>query len=233
MADAGDVDLGRQRHPDWHSGTHMRRYLRVANVFEDRLDLTDVMQMNFPPEVFERFKLVPGDILLNEGQSPHLLGRPAMYRGELDEGAFTNSLIRFRASPEVLPEWALLVFRHYMHSGRFSKEVRITTNIAHLSAGRFKSIEFPIPPIDEQRRILDVADRDLSHQVELERSLEATDGRATVLRGSLLAAAFNGELVDQDPDDEPACALLSRIRGEREVTASAKSTKRRVRKTTT
>ncbi len=210
----------------------MRQYLRVANVFEDRLDLNDVMQMDFPPEVFKQFKLVPGDILLNEGQSPHLLGRPAMYRGQPENVAFTNSLIRFRANSDVLPEWALLIFRHYMHSGRFTREVRITTNIAHLSAGRFKPIEFPIPPVDEQQRIIDVAHRDMSHQVELERSLQAAEQRTASLRSSLLAAAFNGELVDQDPTDESADVLLARIRAEREA-AGPQPRKPRARKVTT
>jgi len=222
VAEAGKVDLGRQRHPDWHTGSHPRPYLRVANVFEDRLDLSDVMEMDFPPDVFERFRLLPGDILLNEGQSPHLLGRPAMYRGQPEEIAFTNSLLRFRAGSRVLPEWALLIFRHYMHSGRFAREVRITTNIAHLSAGRFKSIEFPVPPMAEQQRVLDAAHRDMSYHSQLERSLKATDTQAQVLRKSLLAAAFRGELVDQDPNDEPADVLLARVHAERETTAPKK-----------
>jgi type I restriction enzyme S subunit len=143
VADAGSVTLGRQRHPDWHKGPNMKPYLRVANVFEDRIDTSDVMEMHWPDETFERFKLHPGDVLLNEGQTPDLLGRPAMYRGEPPETAFTNSLIRFKAIDEVLPEFALLVFRRHMRAGRFKRESRITTNIAHLSAARLKPIEFP------------------------------------------------------------------------------------------
>src|SRR5207244_3695777 len=97
--EAGAIQLGRQRAPRYHSGPNMHPYLRVANVFEDRLDLTDVMQMSFAREDYERYRLEPGDILLNEGQSPGLVGRPAMYRGELTGVCFTNSLIRFRPSP--------------------------------------------------------------------------------------------------------------------------------------
>jgi EcoEI R protein C-terminal/Type I restriction modification DNA specificity domain len=130
VADAGSVDLGRQRHPDWHNGPNMRPYLRVANVFEDRIDIGDLMEMDFSDELFERFQLSKGEILLNEGQSPEYLGRPAMYRGVPEKVAFTNSLLRFRANDNVDPEWALLVFRRHMHAGRFVREVRITTNIA-------------------------------------------------------------------------------------------------------
>jgi type I restriction enzyme, S subunit len=111
--------LGRQRAPQHHDGDNMRPYLRAANVLEDRLDLSNVKWMNFTPAEFETFALRPGDILLNEGQAPDLLGRPAMYQGEIVECCFQKTLLRFRAKEGVLPDYALIVFRHYMRSGRF------------------------------------------------------------------------------------------------------------------
>lgn len=215
VGEAGQVDLGRQRHPDWHIGPHMRPYLRVANVFEDRIDVKDVKEMDFPPDLFDRFKLQPGDILLNEGQSPEYLGRPAMYRGKRDKYAFTNSLLRFRARPDVLPEWALLVFRRHMHAQRFIKEVRITTNIAHLSATRFKSVEFPIPPLDEQEQIVKGTKELLDDITRMSGALHTAGRRAEKLRNSVLSEAFAGQLVPQDPHDEPASVLLERVRAER------------------
>ena len=80
----------------------MRPYLRVANVYEDRLDLSDVKQMNFTPNEYETFHLRDGDILLNEGQSIELVGRPAMYRGEVPGACFQNTLVRFRPEPSVI-----------------------------------------------------------------------------------------------------------------------------------
>jgi type I restriction enzyme S subunit len=129
IEEAGEVQLGRQRAPQHHDGDNMRPYLRVANVLEDRLDLSDVKWMNFTPAEFETFALLPGDILLNEGQAPDLLGRPAMYRGEIVECCFQKTLLRFRAKDGVLPDYALIVFRYYMRSGRFNRESRITTKI--------------------------------------------------------------------------------------------------------
>jgi type I restriction enzyme S subunit len=151
---AGRTDLGRQRAPKYHDGPSMRPYLRVANVFEDRLDLSDVMEMNFDDESWSKYRLVDGDILLNEGQSPHLVGRPAIYRGDPESVAFTNSLIRFQAHDDVDPEWALLVFRRHLHARRFMREASITTNIAHLALKRFRTVEFPKPPLPEQRRLV-------------------------------------------------------------------------------
>ena len=112
----GDVQLGRQRSPKDHSGPNMRPYLRVANVLEDRLDLSDIMEMCFSEREVQRYELRSGDILLNEGQSPHLVGRPAMYRGEVDGACFQNTLIRFRADSAdsgVDPSYALTTVPHF------------------------------------------------------------------------------------------------------------------------
>lgn len=224
--EAGTVELGRQRHPDWHHGSNMRPYLRVANVFEDRIDISDVMEMDFS-DVFEKYRLEPGDVLLNEGQSPHLVGRPALYRGTPPDVAYTNSLLRFRAGPDVLPEWALMVFRRHMHARRFMREVRITTNIAHLSSKRLKSVEFPIPPLDEQKKLVKVCDELMSNADAMERTVERSRMRANHLRSSLLDRAFTGALVRQDPDEEPASALLERIEAERKAMSGAPGRARR------
>jgi len=108
--------------------------------------------------------------------------------------AFTNSLLRFRAREDVLPEWALLVFRRHMRSGRFMKESRITTNIAHLSAGRLKGVEFPIPTIAEQGRILAEVEAKLTMIQASERAAALAGARGRGLRRALLSAAFLGQL---------------------------------------
>lgn len=199
VGEAGQVQLGRQRHPDWHTGPEMKPYLRVANVFEDRIDTRDVMEMDFSG-VFERYRLSPGDVLLNEGQSPEFLGRPAIYRGEPPDVAFTNSLIRFKANSDVLPEWALLVFRRHMHAGRFMKESRITTNIAHLSASRLKSVEFPVPPLEEQQALVDLANDRFSTIERIGVEISRRCKQERVLRRSLLEVAFSGRLTRRSVD---------------------------------
>lgn len=211
VADAGDSRLGLQRSPSRHQGSNMKQYLRVANVFEARIGLADLKEMHFTTDEAERYLLEPGDILLNEGQSPEFLGRPAMWTGQAPEMYFTNSLIRFRSGPGVLPEWALLVFRRHMHAGRFRRESRVTTNIAHLALGRFQSVEFPIPPIEEQVEILADVERRLSLIDAAERAVEDDLRKVGLLRRALLASAFSGQLVPQDTNEEPATALLKRL----------------------
>lgn len=211
VAEAGTVELGRQRSPQYHSGPNMTPYLRVANVHEDRIDLSDVKQMDFPPAHLARHMLRSGDILLNEGQSPEFVGRPAMYRGEMPGACFTNSLIRFRPFEFVDGEYALLVFLRHLRFGRFQREAQITTNIAHMAAGRFKRVEFPVPPLDEQHGIVQTIRRQLSLLDAFGTELRTALRRSDNLRRAILAAAFRGELVAQDPTDEPAADLLARI----------------------
>ncbi|WP_186207340.1 restriction endonuclease subunit S [Burkholderia gladioli] len=207
----GEVRLGRQRSPEHHRGEHLRPYLRVANVLEDRIDVAEVHEMNFTPEEYEIYSLREGDILLNEGQSIELVGRPAMFRNDVAGVCFQNTLIRFRAGPAVNPEFALLVFLHYLHAGKFSSVARGSTNIAHLGLDRFRSMFMPVPPLEEQRHIVREARRRLEEVREQARAVTSSIGRLPEMERELLAAAVAGELVSQQPDDESADDLLNRL----------------------
>jgi type I restriction enzyme S subunit len=167
--------------------------------------------MNFTPEEAEIYTLKAGDILLNEGQSPELVGRPAMYRDEIPGACFQNTLIRFRAGERVDPGYALLIFRHYMHSGAFRRIARWSTNIAHLGLERFRALRFPLPPLEEQQRIAAETRRRLAAIAAQIQAVEASISRLPEMETELLAAAVAGELVEQDPEDEPAASLIDRL----------------------
>ncbi|MFV8849670.1 restriction endonuclease subunit S [Serratia fonticola] len=152
--DMGDLKLGRQRSPKDHHGPHMTPYLRVANVHDNEIRVDDVKFMNFTPEEKVIFSLQYGDILLNEGQSLELVGRPAIFKNEIAGACFQNTLIRFRVNEFISNEYALAYFRHCLYSGRFQKAATQTTNIAHLSVSRLAPIEFPLPSYSEQLKIV-------------------------------------------------------------------------------
>ena len=209
--EVGEVTLGRQRSPRHQHGENLRPYLRVANVFEDRIDTSDILKMNFEPKEVLTYALKFGDILLNEGQSPELVGRPAMYRDEVPGACFQNTLIRFRAGPSVNPNYVLLVFRHFLHAGVFRQIARWSTNIAHLGLDRFRALPFPLPPLEEQGRIADEARRRLNAVATQVEAVESSLGRLPEMERELLAAAVTGELTHQDPADEPVSALIARL----------------------
>ncbi|MEU5931054.1 restriction endonuclease subunit S [Micromonospora sp. NPDC047187] len=151
VGDVGEVIVGQQKSRNKDGAAYP--YLRVANVQDGFLDLTDVQEMMFSDN--SRYVLENGDVLLCEGQSRELVGRAAIYRGELRPLRIQNSVIRFRSGPHVVPEYALHVFRSYQKSGVFARSSKATTGIAHLSLSRFKALPFPLPPLELQREIAD------------------------------------------------------------------------------
>lgn len=221
VGDVGEVRLGRQRSPEHHSGKHMRPYLRVANVYEDRIDLDDLMQMNFTPAEFETYRLRRGDILLNEGQSLEWVGRPAMFKDEVPGACFQNTLIRFRPHAFVDGSFALFIFRYYLHSRRFQKIAKWTVNIAHLGAQRLAEIEFPVPPLEEQRRIVAKIEELFSDLDAGVAALERVRANLKRYRAAVLKAAVEGRLTAEWRSRNPvapqdtAANLLERILADR------------------
>lgn len=212
----GDVLLGRQRAPQYQTGRWTQPYLRVANVKDDRLDFSDVEKMDFDPIHFQKYRLVPGDILVSEGQSPERVGESAVYRGGIDGLCFQKTLHRFRPVPGgPSSAFAQIVFRTHVKTGVFMRLASITTNIAHLTLEKFEAAPFPLPPLPEQHRIVAEVERRLSVVDELEATIDKNLARCARLRQSILKMAFEGRLVPQDPNDEPASVLLERIRSTR------------------
>lgn len=209
--DAGEVRLGRQRSPEHEYGEHMVPYLRVANVFENHIDTSDVRSMNFTLAEQETFRLRKGDILLNEGQSPELVGRPAMYVGVPPRVCYQNTLVRFRHARHVDAEFALLVFRHYLRAGHFTRIARWSTNIAHLGSDRFASMPFPLAPHAEQQKVVAEARVRLDASEAQRAALGASLNRLRDMRAEIIRSAVSGALVPQLASDEPASDLLTRL----------------------
>jgi type I restriction enzyme S subunit len=113
-------------------------------------------------------------------------------------------------------DYALTVFRHYYRSKLFAK-VSAGVGINHLSAGKFSALPFPLSPLIEQTQIVIEVDEHLSQIDAAEKQIEHGLLRAARLRQSILKRAFEGKLVPQDPKDEPASALLERLRASRTI----------------
>jgi len=191
VEEAGRVQLGRQRAPKYQTGKFTSPYVRVANVFEDRIDVSDLLSMDFDKRDFEHYRLEHGDILLNEGQSTELVGRPAMWRNEVPDCCFQNTLIRFQPDrTRVLTDFALGIMLTYFRSGEFARISSKTSNVAHLGAARLAKMPFVLPPLPLQKEFA----IQVTEIRELEARQAASRERLDALFQSMLHRAFRGEL---------------------------------------
>jgi type I restriction enzyme S subunit len=204
----------------------MRPYMRAANVTWDGINTEDVKEMDFTPTEFQVFALRRGDILLSEASgSPDEVGKPAIWNDQIPDCCFQNTLVRVRADQSLVP----FLYVHFLSDavgGAFSRSSR-GVGIHHLSAGTMEVWPTRIPPLAEQHRIVSQVEDSLSVVREVQQAIETNEFRCARLRQSLLAMAFRGRLVDQDPIDEPAAVLLDRIRAARSKAASSLESPRR------
>jgi type I restriction enzyme S subunit len=186
-------------------------YLRVANVQRGYLDLREVTTIRVSPQKAAALKLEPGDVLFNEGGDRDKLGRGWVWSGEIENCIHQNHVFRARLNGDFDPRF---VSWHGNTFGRtwFEQHGRQTTNLASLNLTTLKSFPVPLPPLEEQRRIVAEVEERLSKIDAMRTSISNAQRRSAALRAAILERAFRGELVPQDPADEPAEALLARIR---------------------
>jgi type I restriction enzyme S subunit len=153
LGDAVELMLGRQVSQARRPGDRMLPYLRAANVQDGYVRADDVKQMPFIDKEVERFKLRPGDVLVQEGGTPP--GTTAPWRGEIaGDVCIQNSVIRLRARPGVTTTPFVDVLARWCHdTGRFAAQGRRTHGIAHLGLGRAASILVPVPTLEVQEQL--------------------------------------------------------------------------------
>ena len=203
--------------------------LRISAVRPMNIDMQDIRWVN-STEDLSGFLVATGDLLFTRyNGNPSLVGVCGVVPNLNRKTLHPDKLIRaVLLQTGVLPEFVQIV-ANAGHSRAFlSRRVRTTAGQAGISGTDVKQMPIPLPPLAEQRRIVTEVERRLSVIQQAEAAVEASRQRAERLRQSILKRAFSGELVSQDPDDEPASALLERIRAQRAAEQQAASaTKKR------
>lgn len=191
--DVGEVKLGRQRSPQNVSNLYPTKYIRAANITEQGLDLSDVLEMEFTPTEQSKYTLQENDIVISEASgSPTQVGKPALWKCELQTCCFQNTVIRHRVK-EANPEYVFWYYKYLYISGYFSRIVG-GVGINHLGAKNFSNIEIPIPSVLDQTKIVQRIERVLSVYGNIEQTIDTSLQQAEALRQSILKQAFEGGL---------------------------------------
>jgi type I restriction enzyme S subunit len=178
-------------------------YLRVANVQRGRLDLSEMKVIDAPEADIEALRLMPGDVLFNEGGDRDKLGRGWIWEGQLPECIHQNHVFRARPvsaeiSSKLISWWGNTFGKDY-----FQREGKQTTNLASINLSKLAAFPIPVPPAEEQHRIVAEVDRRLSIVREVEAEVDANLKRAQALRQAVLAREFGAGLSEQ-PASNPA-----------------------------
>ena len=144
----------------------------------------------------ERWRLLAGDVLVIEGNgSADQIGRTALFKGEIENCVHQNHVIRIRPNQEkILPEFLNIYLNSSSGQDEMKSISRTTSGLFNLSVGRINSLEVPLPPLPEQRRIVAYLD-ELQAKVDALRRLQAETGaELDALMPTVLDRAFKGEL---------------------------------------
>ena len=205
--------------------------LRIPNIVGGEIDLTDLKFANQSLPVDDDRALQVGDVLMcRTNGSINLIGKTAVIKRHLEpHHSFASYLLRFRfVNFPPLSNWFHLFAASQLGRNYIEREAASSAGQHNVSLSLIHRMAVPIPPLAEQRRVVAEVERRLSVIQQTESAVEASLQRAERLRQSILKRAFAGQLVPQDPDDEPASVLLERIRAQREAEqAAASATKKR------
>ena len=192
--DIGEVKLGRQRSPKNISNLYPTKYIRAANITEQGIDLSDVLEMEFTPTERSKYYLQENDIVISEASgSPTQVGKPALWKCEIPKCCFQNTVIRHRVT-QANPEYVFWYYKYLYMSGYFSSIVG-GVGINHLGAKNFSNIEIAIPSAAEQTKIVQKIEQIISVYSSIEQTIDTSLQQAESLRQSILKQAFEGRLV--------------------------------------
>jgi len=210
-----------------HKTTYLP-YLRVANVQDGYLDLKDVKEIEIRIDEKDKYLLQNGDVLYTEGGDKDKLGRGTIWKNEIKECVHQNHIFRARINSEkAIPKYIALFSLTESAKSYFFSKAKQTVNLASINMTVLRSLPIPLPSLREQHTITATLESRLSICDQLETIIGESLAKAETLRQSILKKAFSGQLVPQDPNDEPAVELLNRIKLLKPETVTIKPTKRK------
>ena len=214
---------------DYGSGTQI---IRIDDFYDGQLiRRTGFKKLRLSNEEIEKYKVQNSDLIINRVNSIEYLGKCAIVESLSEDTVFESNIMRCRVIEEVISK-AYVAAYLASHEGRnrLCENAKHAVNQASINQTDVGNTLIPITSMEEQLLIIQKIEQQLSQADALISQIEGHLKGAEALRQSILKKAFSGQLVPQDPHDEPASVLLDRIRVEREKAVQnnhSKKTKKR------
>jgi type I restriction enzyme S subunit len=197
--------------------------LRMGNIQNGEIDWNDLVYTSDDEEV-EKYKLNPGDVIFNRTNSPELVGKTAIYRGD-HPAIFAGYLIKIHNFKELDSRY-LNFCLNTLYARDFCLKAKTDgVSQSNINAQKLGKFEVPFCPLKEQLEIVCRVESMFKYADAVEKLVAAATARAEKLTQAILTKAFRGELVPTEAElacregrsFEPASELLSRIKSERET----------------
>lgn len=204
--------------------------LRIPNISQGKIDPSDLKSAEFTKDEIGSYELETGDLLvIRSNGSVNLVGKGALVQEQHTDFLYAGYLIRLRSNAVVaVPRYVHLAMMSHAVRSQIESKAKSTSGVNNINSGELQSLVLSLCSVAEQVEVADRLDAKLSTLEAVEKQLDEQLARSKALRQSILKRAFSGELVAQDTNDEPASALLERIKAEK---AEAELAAKRDRKT--
>lgn len=175
--------------------------LRMGNIQKGEIDWNDLVYTSDSKEI-EKYKLEKNDVLFNRTNSPELVGKTAIYRGER-AAIYAGYLIKIENYKILNSEYL-----NYALNSTFAKEWKLDVKTdgvsqSNINAQKLAKFEVPLPPLEEQAEIVRRVKLAFEKLDKIESRYQKAKEYSDKLTQSILNKAFRGELVPQDPNDSP------------------------------
>lgn len=184
--------------------------LRMGNLQQGEIDWSDLAYSKDPDDI-EKYKLYPGDVLFNRTNSAALVGKTAIYRGE-HPAIYAGYLIKLDYDHDKIIGDYLNYALNTLDAKKYCNSVKTDgVNQSNINAKKIGAYSFNVSSIPEQEKIVSVIQKLLSKEQQAKEAAEAVLDQIDLMKKSILACAFRGELGTNDPSEESAVELLKEI----------------------
>jgi type I restriction enzyme S subunit len=186
--------------------------LRMGNIQDGKLNFDNLKYLPNDTSGLTDLILEDGDLIFNRTNSAELVGKTAVYKKNHPKATFASYLIRVKFSSNYSPDYISFYINSLLGRKYISSVVSQQVGQANVNGTKLANMPIPLPPVREQTLIVAEVEKRLSVVQELEQAVSANLQRAERLRQAILKRAFEGRLVEQDSNDDPASVPLNQIR---------------------